>query len=61
MRYLLSYGPEYTRLGRLGSAGAQELNTVEPDSSDTVVLVAGAGDGEVENGTGPGGGRREVR
>lgn len=53
---VLADAPEDAGLGGLGRAGAEELGAVEPDGGDAVVLLAGAGDGEVEDDASPWGG-----
>lgn len=48
-------GPEDAGRGGFGGACAEDLGAVDPDGGDAVVLLAGGGDGEIENGGGPGG------
>lgn len=70
-RDVLAHAPEDAGICRLRRAGAEDLDAFDPDGGDAIVLIAGAGDGEVENDAGPwgwasarrgedGGGRRET-
>jgi hypothetical protein len=50
---ILAYLPENPGLRGFGSAGPEQLDAVEPHGGDAVVLLPGAGDGEVKHSAGP--------